>query len=232
MINMGPIRKERIAKEKILESEMNAAERQQLKTEIDRLCIREKEEWRQRIQQQTEVNNQIEELVTNLQQAGVVLKVEKKEKQKKKNKELAPPILEVTADIELDGARNLLRFFETAVGKKILKRLHALGIRPIESSSKKIQTGEKPLAGKTFVLTGTLPTLSRDEASTLIREAGGNVTGSVSKNADFLLAGEAAGSKLDKAQELGVRVLSEEEFLEILGRKGKSKEGTKQDSLF
>ena len=81
-------------------------------------------------------------------------------------------------------------------------------------------------------LTGTLPTLSRDEASALIRQAGGNVTGSVSKNTHYLLAGDSAGSKLDKARELGVRVLSEEEFLEILGTKAKSKRGTKQGLLF
>ncbi len=70
-----------------------------------------------------------------------------------------------------------------------------------------------PFAGKTFVLTGTLPTLSRDEASALIREAGGNVTGSVSKNTDYVLAGESAGSKLDKARELGVEILTEEPIL-------------------
>ena len=73
--------------------------------------------------------------------------------------------------------------------------------------------------GKTFVLTGTLPSLSRDEASALIRDAGGNVTGSVSKNTNYLLAGEEAGSKLDKAKELGVKILTEKEFMEMLGKK-------------
>ena len=66
MINMGPIRKERIAKEKILDSETDAAKRQQLKAEIERLSGKEKEEWRQRIEQQTEVNEQIEELVKRI----------------------------------------------------------------------------------------------------------------------------------------------------------------------
>lgn len=67
--------------------------------------------------------------------------------------------------------------------------------------------------GKTFVLTGTLPTMKRDEAAQKIEEAGGKVSGSVSKKTDFVLAGEAAGSKLDKAQSLGVAIIDEAEFL-------------------
>jgi NAD-dependent DNA ligase len=73
------------------------------------------------------------------------------------------------------------------------------------------------IAGKTFVLTGTLPSLSRDEASAMIREAGGNVSGSVSKKTDFVLAGEEAGSKLDRARELGVKVIDEAGFRRMLG---------------
>ena len=73
-----------------------------------------------------------------------------------------------------------------------------------------------PVAGKTFVLTGTLPNLKRDEAAALIEAAGGKVSGSVSKKTDFVVAGEAAGSKLEKAQALGVAVLSEEELLGML----------------
>ena len=73
------------------------------------------------------------------------------------------------------------------------------------------------IAGKTFVLTGTLPTLKRDQAAALIEAAGGKVSGSVSKKTDFVVAGEAAGSKLEKAQTLGVAVLSEEELLRMLG---------------
>jgi DNA ligase (NAD+) len=73
--------------------------------------------------------------------------------------------------------------------------------------------------------------LSRDEASALIRDAGGNVTGSVSKNTDYLLAGEEAGSKLDKAKELGVKILSEKEFLDLLCSKPKPNQ-KKQADLF
>ncbi len=234
ILNMGPIRRERIDKKKALESELDDAKRQKLQTEIEQLFGKENEEWRQRIEQQTKVNQQIEELVKHLQNAGVVLKVEINEKKKRGSKELAPPILEVTADIELEGARNLLRFFETSVGKRILKRLDTLGIRPT-GLAKKPHAEALALTGKTFVLTGTLPSLSREEASALIRDAGGNVTGSVSKNTDFLLAGEEAGSKLDKAKELGVKIISEAEFLKLLGSGKKSEkatEKTNQSELF
>ena len=73
------------------------------------------------------------------------------------------------------------------------------------------------IAGKTFVLTGTLPTLKRDQAQAMIEAAGGKVSGSVSKKTDYVVAGEAAGSKLEKAQTLGVAILSEEELLSLLG---------------
>ena len=72
------------------------------------------------------------------------------------------------------------------------------------------------VAGKTFVLTGTLPTLKRDQAQALIEAAGGKVSGSVSKKTDYVVAGEAAGSKLEKANALGVAVLSQEELLAML----------------
>ena len=72
------------------------------------------------------------------------------------------------------------------------------------------------VAGKTFVLTGTLPTLKRDQAQALIEAAGGKVSGSVSKKTDYVVAGEAAGSKLEKANALGVAILSEEELLAML----------------
>ncbi|HGG7580570.1 TPA: BRCT domain-containing protein, partial [Neisseria meningitidis] len=75
----------------------------------------------------------------------------------------------------------------------------------------------KAVAGKTFVLTGTLPTLKRDQAQSLIEAAGGKVSGSVSKKTDYVVAGEAAGSKLEKANALGVSVLSEAELLTLLG---------------
>jgi DNA ligase (NAD+) len=72
------------------------------------------------------------------------------------------------------------------------------------------------LAGKTLVVTGTMVRLKRDEIEQLIRDHGGKASGSVSKKTDFVVAGEAAGSKLTKAQELGVKVLTEDEFLAML----------------
>ena len=74
------------------------------------------------------------------------------------------------------------------------------------------------LSGKSFVLTGTLPTLKRDEAQAMIEAAGGKVSGSVSKKTDYVVAGDAAGSKLDKANRLGVAVLDEQALLVLLGR--------------
>ena len=135
-------------------------------------------------------------------------------------------------------AKSVLIFFDSQAGKAILRRLAKLNISPVGGSTLTIEapasSPQQTLAGKTFVLTGTLPTLSRDEASALIREAGGNVTGSVSKNTDFLLAGEEAGSKLDKAKELGIKVLTEKEFLEMLSLKPKPEQKAKkpQHELF
>jgi DNA ligase (NAD+) len=76
--------------------------------------------------------------------------------------------------------------------------------------------GMGKLAGKTLVLTGTFPTLSRSDATKLVEEHGGKVSSSVSKKTDFVVAGEEAGSKLDKAQALGVRVIDEAELLQML----------------
>ncbi len=73
------------------------------------------------------------------------------------------------------------------------------------------------MTGKTVVFTGSLPTLSRDEAKDLARQAGAHIAGSVSKNTDYVVMGEEAGSKAAKAQELGVKVLSEAEFLKLVG---------------
>jgi len=120
-------------------------------------------------------------------------------------------------------AESVLDFFDSKTGKQILSRLKELEIWPLGGLAHSTATKVQDLGGKTFVLTGTLPTLSRDEASALIRDAGGSVTGSVSKNTDFLLVGEEAGSKLDKAKNLGTKILTEKEFLEMLGQKPKTK---------
>jgi DNA ligase (NAD+) len=75
---------------------------------------------------------------------------------------------------------------------------------------------QQPLAGKTFVLTGTLSTVTRDEAKALLENLGATVAGSVSKNTDYVVAGEKAGSKLSKAEQLGIQILDENQFLDFI----------------
>jgi DNA ligase (NAD+) len=113
-------------------------------------------------------------------------------------------------------AKSVLDFFASAAGKKMLQRTKQLGIRPKSEKVSAKKMAELPLAGKTFVLTGTLPSMTREEASAKIEALGGHVSGSVSKKTDYVLAGTEAGSKLDKAKDLGVPILSEKDFREML----------------
>jgi len=116
------------------------------------------------------------------------------------------------------AAASVLDFFASAAGKKVLARIRELHIQPeVEVIKAATAKALGMFAGKTFVLTGTLPTLTREEAAAKIEAAGGKVTGSVSKKTDFVLAGAEAGSKLAKAQELGVKILDEAEFLKSCG---------------
>jgi DNA ligase (NAD+) len=116
------------------------------------------------------------------------------------------------------AAQSLLDYFASPIGSAVVNRLQELGINPKSTNTGPTTGKPNSFTGKTFVLTGTLPTLARDEASALIREAGGNVTGSVSRNTNYVLAGEEAGSKLDRARELGVEILNEDQFLKMLGK--------------
>jgi DNA ligase (NAD+) len=114
------------------------------------------------------------------------------------------------------AAASVLDYFASTVGRATLQRIQGLKIKPevvAAPATPAAKTG--PFAGKTCVLTGTLSSMSRDEAGELIRQAGGTVSGSVSKKTDFVIAGEEAGSKLTKAKELGVRVLDEAEFVRL-----------------
>lgn len=106
-------------------------------------------------------------------------------------------------------------FFHSPSGEKLVKELKELGIKTTHDK-KAPPPGGRPLAGKTIVVTGTLVNYDRQSIETRIKDAGGKSTGSVSKKTDFVLAGENAGSKLDKARELGVKVISEEEFEKML----------------
>ena len=109
-------------------------------------------------------------------------------------------------------AQSVLDFFASSAGKNVLRRMKELGIQPKSEKVSAKKAAELPLAGKTFVLTGTLPSMTREEATEKIEALGGHVTGSVSKKTDYVLAGAEPGSKFDKAKELGVKILEEAEF--------------------
>ena len=111
-------------------------------------------------------------------------------------------------------AENVAEFFSHRPNCDMINRLKDAGVNMLSFE----QPTSDELAGKTFVLTGTLPTLSRSEAKALIEAAGGKVSSSVSKKTAYVVAGEEAGSKLDKANELGIAVIGEQELLAMLGR--------------
>jgi DNA ligase (NAD+) len=122
-------------------------------------------------------------------------------------------LLEVN-DIGPIVAQAIRTFFDQQHNREVVEQLRACGVRWPEGEA--AAAGPKPLAGKTLVLTGTLPTLGRDAAKDLIEAAGGKVSGSVSKKTHYVVAGTEAGSKLDKAQELGIAVLDEAGLLALL----------------
>ena len=116
-------------------------------------------------------------------------------------------------------AQSLLTFVQQPHNREVIEQLRAAGITWPEGEGT-ASNAPRPLAGKTFVLTGTLPTLARDDAKELIEAAGGKVSGSVSKKTHYVVAGDEAGSKLDKARELGVVVIDEGGLRELLGAAG------------
>ncbi len=122
---------------------------------------------------------------------------------------MAAPVDELlqVPDVGPVVAQSIRAFFDQPHNVEVVEQLRAAGIHWPEQAA---ALGPQPLAGKTLVLTGTLPTLARDVAKVLIEAAGGKVAGSVSKKTSYLVAGEEAGSKLDKARELGVPVLDED----------------------
>jgi DNA ligase (NAD+) len=108
----------------------------------------------------------------------------------------------------------IFEFFQEPANRALVERLRQAGLT---FKGQRKHRGTQ-LAGKTFVLTGTLPSFTRDQAKKMIEDAGGKVSGSVSKNTDYVVAGEEAGSKLDKAKELGVEILDEPGLLQLIGR--------------
>jgi DNA ligase (NAD+) len=112
-------------------------------------------------------------------------------------------------------AQSVALFFAQEPNRAMVSRLKAAGVDTTAPLRERAPVGV--FAGKTFVLTGTLPTLKREEAAELVAAAGGKVTGSVSKKTDYVVAGEEAGSKLTKAEALGIPIIDEAEFLRLLG---------------
>jgi len=127
-----------------------------------------------------------------------------------------PQLLEVN-DVGPIVAQSIHTFFAQPHNREVVEQLRACGIEWPEGDGTADKT-PKPLLGLTFVLTGTMPTLSRDEAKDMIEAAGGKVSGSVSKKTHYVVAGAEAGSKLEKAQELGTTILDEAGLLELLAR--------------
>ncbi|HYK12998.1 MAG TPA: NAD-dependent DNA ligase LigA [Burkholderiales bacterium] len=123
--------------------------------------------------------------------------------------------LQQVPDVGPVVAQSIVGFFAEPHNREVIEQLLAAGVSFAETAAKAVDTAN-PAYGKTFVLTGTLPALKRDEAAQKIRDHGGKVSGSVSKKTDFVVAGEDAGSKLDKARELGVAILDEAGLLKLL----------------
>jgi DNA ligase (NAD+) len=120
--------------------------------------------------------------------------------------------LQTAPEVGPKVAHSIYTFFREPRNRQLVERLRAEGLRFHYETKKR----GGPLEGKTFVLTGTLPGLTREEATRLIEAAGGKVTGSVSRKTDYVVAGAEAGSKLAKARELGIPVIGEQELREMV----------------
>ena len=132
----------------------------------------------------------------------------------KKLMEAAVDELQRIPDVGEVVAQSIHQFFQEKENRKIIARLEKLGVRP-QIEPRRTQTADSPFAGSTWVITGTL-SQPREEIAEMIIQRGGKVSGSVSKKTNYVLAGEAAGSKLEKAKQLGVRVVDEAQFRKML----------------
>jgi DNA ligase (NAD+) len=123
--------------------------------------------------------------------------------------------LQNVADIGPVVAQSIYDYFHSERNRQVIEHLCEAGLNMVSQRANEPQ-GEKKLAGKTFVVTGTLEKYSRSEIETLIKKLGGKPTSSVSAKTDYLVVGAEAGSKLEKAKKLGVKILSEEEFDKLI----------------
>jgi DNA ligase (NAD+) len=133
--------------------------------------------------------------------------------------ELGKASVEELTEIDEIGpiiAESVYRFFHSDAGRDAVRRLQSVGVKM--TAPRRAAAGREVLTGKTVVVTGTLQGSSRKEAEDAIKAAGGRPASSVSKNTDFVVVGESRGSKADKAEQLGVELIDEKEFLRRLGR--------------
>ncbi len=125
--------------------------------------------------------------------------------------------LETIPEVGPVVAASVQGFFQNPENRRLIEDLEAVGVSPQPYKPPTATAGQLVFAGKTFVLTGTLPKRTRPEAEAIIKQLGGKVSGSVSKMTSYVLAGEEAGSKLDKARSLGIAVIDEAEFERLAG---------------
>jgi len=133
----------------------------------------------------------------------------------KKIQESSQDDLEAVSGIGPEVAASVRAFFSEKKNLEVIARLHQAGIKPPTSQSARIDTADLPLSGKTVVLTGTLTSMPRTKAKAIIERLGGKVTSSVSKKTGLVIAGNNPGSKLEKAEKLGVKIIDEKEFLSL-----------------
>ena len=112
-------------------------------------------------------------------------------------------------------ATSVASYFRVEANKTVIEKLRAAGVN-MKQEPQLANTGAQDLSGKTFVVTGTLSRFSRSESESKIKDLGGKVTSSVTKNTDYVIVGESPGSKLDTAERLGTNILDEEAFVELL----------------
>ncbi len=168
------------------------------------------EDKKERTNEYLQLCDKIDELGSRLVKTGWYKKNERKSKTSKIRTK-SEYVLKSTEGIGAEAAKSVLYFLNSDIGEEILEKLQKLKIHPVGEVEKKAK-----LKGKNFVLTGTLPTLKRPEATELINQNGGKVLSTVTKNASYLLAGDKTGSKFENAKKLGVEIISEEEFLKMI----------------
>jgi DNA ligase (NAD+) len=190
----------------------DVVELQRLRAEIDEKNPRAKNNRAASDLERQKLASRHAELVTEAQTAGRCLLDSGFAQPAKKKSATDADVVTVVGPVVAQAA---LEWFASESGRTVLRRLKLLQIFPQGRST--APAGDSPFAGKTCVLTGTLEKMSRNEAAEKIRARGGNVSGSVSRKTDYVIAGPGAGSKLEDARDLGVTVIDEAQFLAMLG---------------